>query len=152
VFIISLPVIFVNGSDNVDANSSSGLSVLEYVMIIGFGFGVIFEIIADVQKSVWVKKGREGGFCTVGVWKYSRHPNYFGEIFQWWCVWLFGYGSSAGVTDIQWWVGILSPLFTMQILLNTGGTGVANANGKNLKRYYDRFPLNMRSIGKVLLL
>ena len=75
-----------------------------------------------------------------GVWAYSRHPNYFGEIFQWWCAWGFSYGSGTGVSDIQWWFGILSPLFTMQILLRTDATGVANANGKNLKRYYDKCP------------
>jgi steroid 5-alpha reductase family enzyme len=97
------------------------------------------EIFADVQKAKWVKQGRNGGFCTVGVWKYSRHPNYFGEIFQWWCIWLFSYGSSTGVNDIQWWCSILSPIMTMEILLNTPATGVMNANGKNLKRYYDNY-------------
>ena len=98
------------------------------------------EIVADVQKSLWVKAGRAGHFCQVGVWKYSRHPNYFGEIMQWWFVWGFSYNSGAGARDVQWWVGILSPLITMQILLFTGGTGVANANGKGLKRYYDKCP------------
>lgn len=93
---------------------------------------------------MWVKAGRNGVFCQTGVWKYSRHPNYFGEIFQWWCLWLFAYGStinSGGVSNIQWWVSILSPLFTMQILLNTPATGVYNANNSNsLKRYYDNVP------------
>ena len=98
------------------------------------------EVVADIQKAIWVKAGRVGNFMQTGVWAYSRHPNYFGEIFQWWCVWGFSYGSGTGISDIQWWFGILSPLFTMQILLNTDATGVANANGKNLKRYYDKCP------------
>merc|ERR1712238_5630 len=88
-------------------------------------------------QAFWVKKGRQGFFCQTGLWKYSRHPNYFGEILQWWCAWGFSFGSGNGIGDAQWWVGIISPLFTMQILLNTAGTGVSNANGKNLKRYYD---------------
>ena len=41
VFTISLPVIFVNGSDNVGADGDNSLSVLEYITIIGFGLGVI---------------------------------------------------------------------------------------------------------------
>ena len=68
VFCISLPVIFINSSDK----DFDGLSVLDYICIVGFAFAVVFEIAADVQKSVWVKAGREGGFCQVGVWKFSR--------------------------------------------------------------------------------
>jgi len=135
VFAISLPVIFVNSSD-----LPSQFSSFDYVAIIGFGLGVIVEVSADIQKSVWVKAGRHGDFCQVGVWKYSRHPNYFGEILQWWSAWGFSYNSGSGVGDIQWWFGILSPLLTMQILLFTSGTGVANANGAGLKRYYDKCP------------
>jgi steroid 5-alpha reductase family enzyme len=93
-----------------------------------------------VQKALWVKAGREGGFCQVGVWKYSRHPNYFAEMLQWWAAWGLAFGSGSGWGDAQWWVSILSPVITMNILLNTAGTGVANANGKNLKRYYDHYP------------
>ena len=101
----------------------------------------VVEITADVQKTVWVKAGRPGVFCDVGVWQLSRHPNYFGEILQWWCAWLFACGSSkTGFANMEWWCTIISPLFTMQILLNMSGTGVAQSNGKNLKRYYERCP------------
>jgi len=143
VFCISLPVIFVNSSDKFndgDGDGKGGMSVFELIMIFGFGFGVLTEIVADITKAKWVKNGRIGLFCSIGLWKYSRHPNYFGEIFQWWCAFLFAYGSSNGVNDIQWWTSIVSPLITMHILLNTAGTGVYNANGKNLKRYYDSVP------------
>jgi len=136
VFCISLPVIFVNASD-----LPTKFSIFDYIAIVAFGLGVILEISADIQKSVWVNAGRKGNFCQVGVWQYSRHPNYFGEILQWWSCWGFSYGSGSGAGDLQWWIGILSPLLTMQILLFTGGTGVANANGKGLKRYYDKFPV-----------
>lgn len=138
VFCISLPVLFVNGSDNVEEGTS--MSVFEWIMIVGFGLAVVIEIIADIQKAKWVKDGRIGSFCTVGLWNYSRHPNYFGEIAQWWCAFLFAYGSATGFGDAQWWTSILSPLFTMHILLNMPGTGVYNANGKSLKRYYDVVP------------
>jgi len=113
---------------------------LEYITIVGFGLGLLIEIVGDIQKAIWVKNGRNGTFCTVGVWSWSRHPNYFGEIFQWWCAWIYAYGSSTGPNDVQWWISILSPVMTMQILLNTPATGVMNANGKSLKRYYDKSP------------
>ena len=66
-------------------------------------FGVAIEVVADVQKALWVKGGRTGGFCAVGVWRLSRHPNYFGEICQWVCLWLLAYSSSSGVLDKAWW-------------------------------------------------
>ena len=68
VFSISLPVIFINSSDK----GFDGLSVLDYICIVGFAFAVVIEISADIQKAVWVKAGRVGGFCKVGVWKVSR--------------------------------------------------------------------------------
>ncbi len=40
---------------------------------------------ADIQMHSFRKK-KEGGFIRSGLWKYSRHPNYLGEIMQWWCV------------------------------------------------------------------
>ncbi|CAE7636746.1 unnamed protein product [Symbiodinium microadriaticum] len=73
----------------------------------------------------------------------EMHPNYFGEIFQWWCAFALAYNSSeaaSGYMDPLWWACILSPLFTMHILLNIGATGISNAEGKNLKRYYEKCP------------
>mmetsp|Transcript_5243 Transcript_5243/g.10635 ORF Transcript_5243/g.10635 Transcript_5243/m.10635 type:complete len:315 (-) Transcript_5243:270-1214(-) len=137
VFCISMPMILVNSSDK----RYEGFSILDWVSIVAFGMAVIIEIFADVQKAIWVKKGREGGFCQIGIWKYSRHPNYFGEILQWWSAFGFAFGSGTGWNDAQWWASILSPLFTMQILLNTGGTGVMQANStQSLKRYYEGYP------------
>mmetsp|Transcript_2156 Transcript_2156/g.3270 ORF Transcript_2156/g.3270 Transcript_2156/m.3270 type:complete len:311 (-) Transcript_2156:1178-2110(-) len=136
VFSISLPIVFINSSDK----AFDSLSVLDYICIVGFAFAVVFQVSADVQKAIWVKAGRVGGFCKVGVWKFSRHPNYFAEMLQWWAAWGLAFGSGSGWSDVQWWVSILSPLITMNILLNTGGTGVPNANGQSLKRYYDKVP------------
>ena len=59
VFCISLPVIFINGSDKI----YDGLKPIDYVSIVFFAIAIVVEIAADVQKAVWVKKGRQGGFC-----------------------------------------------------------------------------------------
>ena len=138
--LVSMPMLFVNSSNVVKPD----FSAYDIVMAVLFGISVLTEIAADIQKAVWVKNGRQGNFCEVGVWKYSRHPNYFGEIFQWWSLWAFSYSSSqnplGGYADTLWWAGIVSPLFSMQILLNMAPTGIMNAEGKNLKRYYDKCP------------
>lgn len=69
------------------ANPSPHLSALEWV---GFGVAVlalVLESVADAQKAAFVKRAKADGdrraVCNVGLWRYSRHPNYFFE----WMVW-----------------------------------------------------------------
>ena len=176
VYLISLPLLAVKSMDDVilaleSSTSQPGtLSTVDKLALGGMTVGILIEIISDVQKAIWVDKGRPGGFCTVGLWSYSRHPNYAGEMMQWWSAWIVAYGAavstsaklpglppslssvdgSANSSSINeflmsllqnpwtWWlISILSPLFTMHILLNVPGTGIAHAEGKNLKRYYE---------------
>merc|ERR1719171_3117969 len=109
-----MPLLFVNAS----AAQRPRLAISDWLSLVGFATGVVLEVAADVQKAVWVRRGRPGGFCRSGVWRVSRHPNYFGEILQWWCAWAFAYSSGSGVDDPGWWACIISPVFTMNILLN----------------------------------
>merc|ERR1711966_510697 len=89
--LVSMPMLFINAS----RVAKPGFSALDCVWVLLFGTGVFTEIVADIQKAHWVKRGRQGDFCETGLWKYSRHPNYFGEIFQWWCLFAFSYASSG---------------------------------------------------------
>ena len=70
VSLISMPLLYVNDSSQL--NKADNWSLSEIVTIIGFAFGVVFEIVADIQKTVWVQHGRPGHFMHTGVWKYSR--------------------------------------------------------------------------------
>jgi len=140
VMLISLPVLFVNAAGSPRIGTLPPVCVSDTIWLTGFAMGVLIEAVADIQKASWVRSGRAGGFCQHGLWKFSRHPNYFGEMLQWWCAWAFAYSVSTGVMDMGWWSSICSPLFTMHVLLNLPETGVAQANGKSLKRYYDRWP------------
>jgi len=114
------------------------------VLLAGFACGIATEVVADLQKAVWVKAGRPGSFCQIGIWRFSRHPNYFGEILQWWCMWAFAFSSGTGFGDLLWWACSVSPLFTMHILLNVKPTGIYNAEGQNLARYYEKCPEEYR--------
>ncbi|KAL7517409.1 hypothetical protein ACHAWX_002335 [Stephanocyclus meneghinianus] len=139
VYLISMPLLFINSS----SVKLSGFSTHDTTFAILFGCGVLIEIVADIQKALWVRSGRAGHFCSVGVWSFSRHPNYFGEISQWWFLWAFARSSSESnrsYVDPLWWACIVSPLFTMHILLNVKPTGLCNAEGENLQRYYEKCP------------
>lgn len=91
--------------------------------------GLTLETVADAQK--FVAKRRPNGasrWMDTGLWKYSRHPNYFGELLCWWGVFVFGAGTYQG-----WqWAGIIGPITITYLLLKVTGipTLEASANRK----------------------
>lgn len=121
VSLVSLPIMSINSSKD------SSVSTQDVFWMTCAAFGILVEVLSDIQKAQWVQKGRPDGFCSVGLWRFSRHPNYFGEIWQWCCFFVLAPDN----------IVILSPLFTMWILFFAGGTGLSNAEGNNLARYYN---------------
>mmetsp|Transcript_8852 Transcript_8852/g.14728 ORF Transcript_8852/g.14728 Transcript_8852/m.14728 type:complete len:303 (+) Transcript_8852:41-949(+) len=135
IYLISLPLLVIYDNQNGD-NESFSLTTLNTILLIGFAASILLEITSDIQKTLWVERGRPGTFCRDGWWAYSRHPNYAGEVLQWWFA--AALAVVAGGSSSHWsLLALASPLFTMHILLNTSGTGIWHAEGKNLKRYYD---------------
>lgn len=78
---VSLPLTIVNASDN-DPPVRPQDIIGWIIWLIGF----LAEATSDQQK-LWFKNNpaNRGKWCNVGLWKYSRHPNYFGEV----CLFLF---------------------------------------------------------------
>ncbi len=89
--------------------------------IIGFLvwlFGFVFEVISDSQKSKFkAEPANEGKFIQTGLWSWSRHPNYFGEIVLWIGV------AIVAIPILQgWqWVTIISPIFITLLLTRISG-------------------------------
>ncbi len=74
--------------------------------------GVSFQGIADYQLSRFKADPANGGkVLDTGLWRYSRHPNYFGEACVWWGFWLVA-------CEVPWgWLTVISPvMFTRSIL------------------------------------
>jgi len=68
--------------------------------------GIGFELVADNQLRHFVRsKPPQGEILDRGLWAWSRHPNYFGEISFWWGIWLF-----AMAADASWWWTVIGPL------------------------------------------
>ena len=62
---------------------------------------IAIETVADLQLHAFIAKRKPGGFIRHGLWAWSRHPNYFGELSFWWGLMLFGLAAApAG----WWWI------------------------------------------------
>lgn len=79
--------------------------------------GFIIETIADKQKYEFIKK-KTGKWIDTGLWKYSRHPNYFGEITCWAGIYLFTFSSLTGWNKL---IGIVSPAYIASLIIFFSG-------------------------------
>lgn len=72
------------------------LGLLDAAGALVLGAGVVIEALADAQLRRFRRaKATDGAICDVGLWRYSRHPNYFGELLVWAGVWLLGVAAGA---------------------------------------------------------
>lgn len=80
--------------------------------------GLLIEAVADAQKSAFrVREENSGRFMSGGLWRYSRHPNYFGEILVWWG--LFAY--AVPFLDGAAFAVVVGPVFITLLLLFVSG-------------------------------
>ncbi len=111
LLIISTPILIANTQFSQDENI-----VLKILGIGIWSLGFFFETVGDRQLSIFIKnKNNQGKILTTGLWKYSRHPNYFGEITQWWALWILTLSHPYG------WAGIIGPLTITFLILKVSG-------------------------------
>ncbi|GER34251.1 hypothetical protein STAS_10458 [Striga asiatica] len=113
VWTVSLPVTVVNASDR-----DPSIQVVDIIGWIMWALGIFVEATADQQKLTFKNSPENRGkWCNVGLWKFSRHPNYFGEIFLWWGIFV----AATPVLENAEWLVILGPLFLTLLLLFVSG-------------------------------
>jgi steroid 5-alpha reductase family enzyme len=94
------------------------LNWLDYAGLVLFIVGFVWETLADLQLSRFKANiNNKGKVLNTGVWRYSRHPNYFGECCVWWAFYLFALAGGA------WWA-IISPLLMTLLLLKVSGVSL----------------------------
>ena len=92
------------------------LGLLAWVGFAVFFAGLAFEGIADAQLERFKRNPlNEGAVLASGLWRYSRHPNYFGDACVWWGIWLI-----ALETGSAWWTAIGPALMTFLLLRVSG--------------------------------
>ena len=96
-------------------SSAEPIGALDIAGIVLAATGIAFEAIADAQLARFkADASSEGRVMDRGLWRYSRHPNYFGEALTWW-----GFGLLAAGTGA--WMTLCSPLLMTWLLLRVTG-------------------------------
>lgn len=98
-----------------------------YIGLFVFIVGFVFEIVADMQKTNFRKNPlNKDQFIQEGLWSYSRHPNYFGEITLWLGIAIMSYSALSGGQYLT----LISPLFTYLLLVYVSGVRLLEISGK----------------------
>ncbi len=109
--IVAMPVLFINAYD-----TSRQLQGLDIAGIIIWSIGFYFEAVGDWQLSAHIKNPKnKGKLMTEGLWQYTRHPNYFGEVVQWWGIFLISLSVSGG------WMSVIGPALISYLIVFVSG-------------------------------
>ncbi|GAB2213031.1 hypothetical protein Drorol1_Dr00021045 [Drosera rotundifolia] len=134
---VSLPVTIVNAS-----NHNPSVREVDIIGWVVWLLGILCEAVADQQKLSFKNSPRNKGmWCNVGLWKYSRHPNYFGEsrgslklILLWWGSFMAATPALIGAE----WLVIFGPNFsTLLLLFATGIPFLEDSLDKKYGNVYD---------------
>lgn len=112
--VISAPLQLAASAPSPDASSSLDL-LGAALFVLGFGY----EAVADRQLARFrADETRRGTILDTGLWRFSRHPNYFGEALLWWGLWLFALDQPLG------WVTVFAPLLMTYLLVAVSGVAM----------------------------
>lgn len=109
MFLVSLPATLYNRFDG-------GVSFYGFFGLLIWVVGFYFETVGDLEMYFFKKDLRnKGEILRDGLWKYTRHPNYFGEITMWWGIWILTVGST------YWYLGLMGPITISYLILKVSG-------------------------------
>ncbi len=114
ILIISIPVLLIIISDN------PPLNFLDYLGTAIWITGFVFEAVGDYQLDRFTRDpGNRGKIMKYGLWRYSRHPNYFGEVLLWWGIFCIALSVENG------WLTIIGPATITFLILKVSGIPLA---------------------------
>lgn len=108
VWFVSLPV-------QVSAAEGGGVDAVVVVGVVIWLVGVLFEAIGDAQLAAYKNDPYRGPVLDHGLWRYTRHPNYFGDACVWWGLWAVAASAWPGVLTVP------SPVVMTYFLVHVTG-------------------------------
>lgn len=109
--------------------SQQAFNCFNFIGLILFLIGFIFEAVSDWQLAQFVKRKQPGEIMEHGLWQYSRHPNYFGEVTLWWGIFL------VSISNFQSAISIVAPITITILILYISGVPLLENKYKGNKQY-----------------
>lgn len=114
-------------------SSSSDLNWIDLVAGMLWFTGFVFEAGGDYQLARFKRRADSSGrVLDTGLWRYTRHPNYFGDFCIWWAFYLFAVAAGG------WW-SIVSPLLMSFLLLKVSGVAMLEKTIANRRPEYTEY-------------
>jgi steroid 5-alpha reductase family enzyme len=127
LFLISLPV-------QVGAFAPGPVGWLTWVGVAVWAVGLFFETVGDAQLQAFRDDpASKGKVLDTGLWRYTRHPNYFGDACVWWGIFLVSAQAWPGVLTV------LSPLVMTYLLANGSGKPLLEKGMSDRRPGYDEY-------------
>ncbi|MDX9772410.1 MAG: DUF1295 domain-containing protein [Bacteroidales bacterium] len=125
IMIVSLPLLGISKSTH-----SGNLNLLDYIAIVIWLIGFVFEAGGDYQLAHFKRDpGNKGKVLNRGLWRYTRHPNYFGDTAVWWAYALFSIAAGS------FWQIIGSVVMTLLIIKVSGVALIEKSLNKSKPQY-----------------
>ena len=127
---IAIPAIVILSSN------ISSFGVFDVLGIIVWIIGFVFESLGDYQLAQFIKvPENKGKIMQSGLWKYTRHPNYFGEVTMWWGIWQISLSVPFG------WISIIGPVLITFLIVFVSGIPLLESKYQG-NVHYDKYKRN----------
>ncbi len=124
MILVALPILLLMFSETRE------LQWYNFVGLAVWAVAFLFEAVGDYQLAQFIKNpSNKGKIMKYGLWSYTRHPNYFGEITSWWGFYLFTLFTP------YWYVGVLGPLTITVLILGVSGIPMLEKRYKGNAEY-----------------
>ena len=115
-------------------SAPSSLGVIEGLGVAVWAIGLLFESVGDWQLARFKADGdNAGGVMDQGLWRYTRHPNYFGDACVWWGIWLVAAATGVGV------LAIIGPIVMSVFLMRVSGVPMLERTIAKRRPGYDDY-------------
>ncbi|MBN1894859.1 DUF1295 domain-containing protein [bacterium] len=126
LFLIAFPILMIMRDDR------DSIGAWDIIGIIVWGIGLLIETTADLQLKQFLRyRSGPGRILQTGLWRYSRHPNYFGEALLWWGFFFMAVPGQNG------WLAAISPLLIDFLLIRVSGVPLLEKHYKDNAEYQE---------------
>jgi steroid 5-alpha reductase family enzyme len=116
------------------ADTDAVISINVLLGIVVFVIGIVFEAVGDWQLAAFKKNPNNAGLVMqTGLWKYTRHPNYFGDACVWWGIGIVAVNVSYG------WIGLAGSLLMNFFLLRVSGVPMLEKSMSKRRPGYEEY-------------